>query len=123
MKEITVLDIEPLKPPRLVTIPHTLEAMNALVEGSIACTYPWEDLIGLVHNDNAIAEGAAPNRVVGNQIVYGPFFLAGLGEEDFTDIPLDLVEKYSRLFSAPEVFIPTPEGLAVIKVIAGGERL
>lgn len=123
MKEITVLDIEPLKPPRLVTIPHTLETMNALVEGSIACTYPWEDLIGLVHNDNAIAEGAAPNRVVGNQIVYGPFFLAGLGEEDFTDIPLDLVEKYSRLFSAPEVFIPTPEGLAVIKVVAGGERL
>jgi hypothetical protein len=123
MKEITVLDIEPLKPPRLVTIPHTLEAMNALVEGSIACTYPWEDLIGLVHNDNAIAEGAAPNRVVGNQIVYGPFFLAGLGEEDFTDIPLDLVEKYSRLFSAPEVFIPTPEGLAVIKVVAEGERL
>ena len=123
MKEITVLDIEPLKPPRLVTIPHTLEAMNALVEGSIACTYPWEDLIGLVHNDNAIAEGAAPNRVVGNQIVYGPFFLAGLGEEDFTDIPLDLVEKYSRLFSAPEVFIPTPEGLAIIKVVAGGERL
>ncbi len=123
MKEITVLDIEPLNPPRLVTIPHTLEAMNALVEGSIACTYPWEDLIGLVHNDNAIAEGAAPNRVVGNQIVYGPFFLAGLGEEDFTDIPLDLVEKYSRLFSAPEVFIPTPEGLAVIKVVAGGERL
>ena len=122
MKEITVLDIEPLKPPRLVTIPHTLEAMNALVEGSIACTYPWEDLIGLVHNDNAIAEGAAPNRVVGNQIVYGPFFLAGLGEEDFTDIPLDLVEKYSRLFSAPEVFIPTPEGLAVIKVVAEGER-
>ena len=123
MKEITVLDIEPLKPPRLVTIPHTLEAMNALVEGSIACTYPWEDLIGLVHNDNAIAEGAAPNRVVGNQIVYGPFFLAGLGEEDFTDIPLDLVEKYSRLFSAPEVFIPTPEGLAIIKVVAEGERL
>lgn len=123
MKEITVLDIEPLKPPRLVTIPHTLEAMNALVEGSIACTYPWEDLIGLVHNDNAIAEGAAPNRVVGNQIVYGPFFLAGLGEEDFTDIPLDLVEKYNRLFSAPEVFIPTPEGLTVIKVVAGGERL
>jgi hypothetical protein len=123
MKEITVLDIEPLKPPRLVTIPHTLEAMNALVEGSIACTYPWEDLIGLVHNDNAIAEGAAPNRVVGNQIVYGPFFLAGLGEEDFTDIPLDLAEKYSRLFAAPEVFIPTPEGMAVIKVVAGGERL
>jgi hypothetical protein len=61
--------------------------------------------------------------VVVNQIVYGPFFLAGLGEEDFTDIPLDLVEKYSRLFSAPEVFIPTPEGLAVIKVVAGGERL
>jgi len=123
MNEITVLYIEPLRQPHLVTIPHTLDAMNALVEGSIACTYPWLDEIGLVHNDNAIAEGAKPNRVVEGGIVYGPFFLAGLGAEDFIDIPLNLAEKYSCLFAAPEVFIQTSEGLAVIKVVAGGERL
>ena len=114
-----VLYIEPQKPPRLISIPHTLEAMQGLVEGSIACTYPWIDLIGLVHNDNAIAEGATPNRVVQGGIVFGPFFLAGLGAEDFTDIPQELAEKYAALFAAPEVFIPTPDGLAVIRVVTG----
>jgi hypothetical protein len=113
-----VLFIEPLKPPRLIDTPHTLDAFNTLVEGAIACTYPWDDLIGLVHNDNAIAEGARPNRVVEGQIVYGPFFLTGLGEEDFTDIPEGLVDKYSKLFAAPEVFIPAGDHIAVIKVCA-----
>lgn len=91
---------------------------------NIACTYPWENLVGLVHNDNAIAEGAVPNRVVGDNIVFGPFFLAGLGAEDFTDIPKDHAEKYTALFAAPEVFIPTPDGLAVIRVVVspGGEK-
>jgi hypothetical protein len=116
-----VLYIEPLKPPKLISIPHTLEAMNGLVEGSIACTYPWEDLIGLVHNDNAIADGAAPNRLVEGQIIFGPFFLAGLGEEDFTDIPEDLAQKYFSRFAAPEVFIPAGNHIVVIRVVSSPE--
>lgn len=116
-----VLYIEPLKSPRLISIPHTLEAMNALVEGPIACTYPWRDLIGLVHNDNAISDGAPPNRLVEGQIIFGPFFLAGLGEEDFTDIPENLAQKYSSLFSAPEMFIPVGNHITVIKVVSSPE--
>ena len=95
--------------------------MNRLVEGSIACTYPWKDLIGLVHNDNAIADGAAPNRLVEGQIIFGPFFLAGLGEEDFTDIPEDLVQKYFSHFAAPEVFIPVGNHIVVIRVVSSPE--
>ena len=40
-----VLYIEPLKPPRVVEIDHTLENMRKLVDGDIACTYPWEDAV------------------------------------------------------------------------------
>ena len=98
MNEITVLYIEPLRQPRLVTIPHTL-----------------------VHSDDAIAEGAKPNRVVEGGIVYGPFFLAGLGAEDFIDIPEELINKYTAQFASPEVFIPAGDHVAVIKIVSSPE--
>ena len=105
-----VLYIEPLKKPRLIDIPDDPDSMCSLVKGLIACIYPWDDEVGLVHNDNAIAQGLEPNRVVGRNIIFGPFFLAGLGEEDFTDIPENLVDKYSKLFAFPELFLPCPDG-------------
>lgn len=114
-----VLYIEPLKPPRVVEIEHTLEEMRRLVDGDIACTYPWPEKLGLCHNDNAIAEGKPFNRVLEDyDIIRGPFFLAGLGEDDFTDLPEPLIEKYTEKFKHPEVFIPTPDGhIAVIRVV------
>ena len=116
-----VLYIEPLRAPRVVEIEHTLFEMRRLVDGDIAATYPWDDKVALVHNDNAIAEGKPMNRVLEDfDIVRGSFFLAGLGEEDFTDLPEALVKKYTEKFKYPEVFIPAPDGhIAVIKVVAG----
>lgn len=113
-----VLFIEPLKKPRLIDIPDDPDSMCGLVKGLIACIYPWDDEVGLVHNDNAIAQGLQPNRVVGRNIIFGPFFLAGLGEEDFTDFPENLVDKYSKLFAFPELFLPCPDGsLSVYRLI------
>lgn len=92
-----VLYIEPLKPPCVVEIEHTLSEMRRLVDGDIAATYPWEDPFGLIHNDNAIADGKPFNRVLEDyDIVRGSFFLAGLGVDDFTDIPEALVAKYTE---------------------------
>ena len=113
-----VLLIEPFKPPRIIEMEHTLENMRKLVDGDIACTYPWEDPVGLVHNDNAIAEGKPFNRVLEDyDIVRGSFFLAGLGVDDFTDLSEPLIEKYTEKFKHPEVFIPTESGLAVIRIV------
>ena len=53
---------------------------------------PWNDAV--VHNDNAIAEGQPFNRVLEDyDIIRGPFFLAGLDEDDFTDLASNLIEK------------------------------
>lgn len=30
-------------------------------------------------------------------VIYGDFFLCGIGEEDFTDMPDDLIDKYKEL--------------------------
>ena len=113
-----VLYIEPLQAPRVVEIEHTLENMRKLVDGDIACTYPWDDPVGLVHNDNAIAEGKPFNRMLEDyDTIRGPFFLAGLGVDDFTDLSPDLIVKFTEKFKHPEVFISTSEGLAVIRVM------
>ena len=37
-----VLVVEPGKQPKIQTIPHTLQAMQALVGGSIQAVYPFE---------------------------------------------------------------------------------
>ena len=113
-----IIYIEPLKKPVVMDIPLDLDVMHSLVKGMIQAVYPWDDPLALVCNDNGIAEGLPLNRVVGYDIIHGPFFICGLGEEDFDSVPEDLVDKYISLFAAPEVFIPAPDGhLAVIKIM------
>ena len=112
------LYVEPLRHPRVLDIPLTLDALRTLVKGDIAAIYPWDDYVALVHNDNGITEGLALNRVVGHDIIHGPFFICGLGEEDFCDLPEELISKYQEMFQFPEVFIPGPDNtLCVIKIV------
>ena len=48
-------------------------------------------------------------------VLFGPFFLCGLGTEDYTSIPDELALKYARKFWMPERFLMLPEGLTVIR--------
>ena len=113
MERITVLVVAPLDTPKLVTIDHTLENMQKLVGGNIAATYPWEDLVGLVHADDGIALGYPLNRMLTDEdgevydIVHGTFFLCGLGRDNFISIPDDLAKKYAEKFKYPELFFRT----------------
>ena len=38
-------------------------------------------------------------------IVAGNFFIVGLGESDFTDLPHDLAEQFAEQFRQPEMFV------------------
>lgn len=115
-----ILVVEPHKAPRVDNIPCDYRDMQKVVEGDIACIYPWNDPVGLVHNDNAIAEGKPVNRVLFSRstryfnIIRGTFFLAGLSEEDFTDLPDNLIEKYSALFASPESILLGSDGKITI---------
>ena len=119
VEEMRVLLVEPGETPRVVAIPHTLEAMQELVGGTIACTYPWEDLVGLVHCDEAMDKGMLPNRMLRDEdgeiydIVPGAFFIAGLTADSFCSIPDDLAEKYTELFRYPEIYVRTMDGHVV----------
>ena len=116
MERIKVLLVEPMMTPRLVEIDHDLDTMQKLVGGTIACTYPWEDLVGLVHADDGIALGYPLNRMLRDEngevydIVPGTFFICGLTSNDFGSISDELAAKFSELFRYPEMFIRTDEG-------------
>ena len=42
-----VLIVEPGKHSRKADITHTLESMQAIVDGCIEITYPWKDAVGM----------------------------------------------------------------------------
>ena len=90
--------------------------MQELVGGTISCTYPWDDLVGLICADDAVALGYPLNRALTDDdgkvydIVPGTFFLCGLTEDSFTDIPEDLAGKYKELFRFPELYMRTLSG-------------
>ena len=118
-----VLLVEPGKHPCTVEIEHTLEAMYRVLDcDTITATYPWEDPVGLVTDDEGLFKDKPWNRVIDRyNAIKGNFFLCGLGPEDFTDLPEELMEKYKRLFWRPQLFIPTSEGMVVLHVDDGGE--
>ena len=110
MERIRVLVVEPNKHPKLVEIEHTLEQLQKLVGGSIAATYPYDDLVGVVFDDDGMAKGYPPNRLLVDEdgkpydILKGTFFICGLSETDFASISDELAEKYTKLFYWPESF-------------------
>ena len=118
-----VLLVEPGKNPRTVEIEHTLEAMYQVLDcDTITATYPWEDPVGLVTDDEGLFKDKPWNRVIDRYTaIKGNFFLCGLGPEDFTDLPEELMEKYKRLFWCPQLFIPTSEGMLVLHLDDDGE--
>lgn len=119
-----VLMVEPGKHPYQLEIEHTLEAMYQVLDcDTITATYPWEDPVALVTDDEGLfKEDHDWNRVVGEcSAIRGNFFLCGLDTENFADLPLDLMEKYRSLFWTPEMFLRTPAGLIVIRMDDGTE--
>ena len=114
-----VLIVEPGKRPIKADIPHTLHSLQQTVGGTIQAIYPWNDPVALVCDDEGLLKQRENNRYIAPDVsIFGTFFICGLGEEDFADMPDDLMDKYEAMFRAPELLIPTPMGYAVIPVDA-----
>ena len=113
-----VLIVEPGKRPRKADIAHTLESMQAIVDGCIEITYPWKDAVGLVCNDEGLLRQLPFNRLVApGSGIFGTFFLCGLGEEDLTDLPDDMADKYLKLLYQPQILLQTTDGGYVLPLV------
>ena len=103
--------LEPMKEPYVKEIDPGLHALQAEVGGDIAASYPFDDPVGLVLNDEGMLIGLDLNRSLRDEhgeiydIVAGTFLVVGLGEESFTSLPPELAQKYMEYFKQPEQFI------------------
>ena len=109
-EKLTVLVVEPMKEPYVKEIDPGLHALQAEVGGDIAASYPFDDPVGLVLNDEGKLIGLDLNRSLRDEhgeiydIVAGTFLVVGLGPESFVSLPPDMIQKYTEQFKRPELF-------------------
>lgn len=51
------------------------------------------------------------------QPIKGNFFLCGLGEENFTELPENLIRKYTERFWGPEAFVSMFGQMSIIRMV------
>ena len=115
-----VLKVEPYQLPEVKEIDSGLSSLQHEVEGWIEATYPFEDPVAIICNEEGKLNGMEYNRAIRDEngevreIIAGPFLIVGLGEEDFTSLSEDMVQKYKRMFEQPEVFLQTQSSLLIL---------
>ena len=108
---MNVLMVEPGKAPYETQIGDDLQSMQALVGGYLEAVYPFEQPAALVCRESGKLDGLPLNRALRDadgdiyDIIAGTFFIAGLGESDFTDLPHELAKQFAEQFRQPEMFM------------------
>ena len=116
-----VLMIEPGKTPYEAELDGSLKSMQEAVGGGIEGYYPYTEPVAIVCNDEGKINGLPLNRAIYNQdgemieIMAGTFFMAGLSEESFTDLPDYLMEQYKEQFRYPEKFYRLAGEIVAVK--------
>ena len=106
-----VLLVEPGKEARMTEVSNDLRSLQSLVGGYIEATYPFDDPVALVCNDEGKIMQMPLNRALRGEdgkiydAIAGPFFICGLGEDDFCSLPKELQAKYMEKFRWPEKFL------------------
>ena len=108
---MNVLMVEPGKAPHETQIGDDLQSMQSIVGGYLEAVYPFEQPVALVCRESGKLDGLTLNRALRDSdgdiydIIAGTFFIAGLGESDFTDLPHELAEQFAERFRQPEMFM------------------
>ena len=90
-----VLVVEPGKAPEVREIGSELEAMQKVVGGYIEAAYPFQDAVAVIVNEEGKINRLPMNRALRDNsgkvydVVYGTFFVAAVGEEDFESLSED----------------------------------
>ena len=121
-----VLLIEPMEHPKEIDIQPTLEEYYKVLDcDCITATYPWPEPVALVTDDNGLFTDKLFSRYIRElkQPIRGGFFLCGVGKEDFTDLPPELMDKFKKRFwQRKRPLLPRQEGLVCGLVGASDHR-
>ena len=92
------------------------------LNGMVRAIYPYDDPMAIACNDEEKLMGMDLNRGLRDDtgslydIVAGTFLAAGLGEEDFTSLSPELIQKFTEQFRTPELLVPRDGKLVVLPV-------
>ena len=121
-KGMTVVACYPGKTAQVIEIEGGLEGMQKFVGGFIEAVYPFDDPVAIVCNEEGKLNGMKPNRALYTEdgemfdIVAGPMFVCGLGEENFASLQGELLEKSLDKYKHPEVFVKIGHDILAMKV-------
>jgi len=110
-EKMHVLIVEPQKKPYVKDIDKSLESLQHEVGGWIEATYPYDDPVALICNEEGKLNGLELNRALRDEngeiydIIAGTFIVAGIGEEDFVSLDEEMTKKYEKQFATPELFL------------------
>ena len=100
-----------------------LNALQEAVGGHIQLTYPFDDPVAILCNDEGKLLNMPLNRALCDEdggmydIICGTFYVVGVGEDDLESLSEELAEKYRQHFRLPEHFFVNEDGdIAVLKV-------
>jgi len=119
---MTALLVEPEKYPRPVEIGTGLDDLQKAVGGYIEVTYPFDDQVGLVMNEEGKLEGLPLNRALRDDegkiydVVAGPFLVVGLTEESFGSLTPEQMSQFEQVFHQPEMFIQMGKGVMALPI-------
>ena len=119
---MTVLAVQPGKTPVKLKLEGPLKSMQEFVGGTMQAIYPYEDAVAIICNDEGKLNGMKCNRALRNEdgevidILCGPFFVCGLGEEDFASLTEEQLETYYKIFEHPEVFLAVNGNIVIIPI-------
>ena len=104
---MNILIVEPGKRPYAKEISGDLASLQQTVGGYIQAIYPFDDPVALVCEEEALYHPEQKwNRPVPPYgVIKGTFIICGLGEESFTDLSQELIEKYTQHFEQAYDFV------------------
>lgn len=101
-----VLIIEPEMIPRIASIGNDLKSLQQIVGGLIEATYPYDDPVAIICNEEGKILGLPLNRKLEDyDIIAGTFIICGLSEDNFDSLTPELMNKYYNKFFQPELFL------------------
>lgn len=101
--KLRAVEILPGEPAREIRIDDSLDSLQGFVDGLIQVTYPFDDNVVIVSNDEAKLMGMPGNRHIGRSIYAGPMLIVGeTYNGGFCDLTDAQVRKYLAMFRRPE---------------------
>ena len=127
-----ILIVEPGRRPRPAEIDGSLKSMQNIVGGLIQIIYPFDadENVVLVCNDTGKIDGLQANRGLWDKngqlydIVCGTFFLCSAppDSDSFTDLTTEQIEKFSKVFQHPEIFLGINGKIICLPLEEGGNQ-